>query len=83
MVHQLAADPSRARQKKGAERSGLSQQFAPQFELHRHSIPLTVASGVICGIGPFGYSLALLAAMRMLGAVRAGMPDAMTILPTR
>ena len=50
--------------------------------LHRHSILSTVASGVICGIGPFGYSLALLAASRMLGAAPAGMPDSLAALPT-
>ncbi|NMM45782.1 type II 3-dehydroquinate dehydratase [Rhodospirillaceae bacterium KN72] len=50
-------------------------------ELHRHSIMSTVASGVICGMGPFGYSLAMLAALRKLGPLPVGLPDGLATLP--
>jgi 3-dehydroquinate dehydratase-2 len=35
---------------------------------HRHSILSSVATGVICGFGPFGYVLALHAAVHHLGS---------------
>jgi 3-dehydroquinate dehydratase II len=35
-------------------------------EVHRHSILSPVATGVICGMGPYGYILALQAATQMI-----------------
>ena len=43
-------------------------------ELHRHSILSTVAKGVICGLGPYGYILAMQAAAQMLGKLPASLP---------
>jgi 3-dehydroquinate dehydratase-2 len=40
-------------------------------ELHRHSILSQAVRSVICGAGPFGYVLALQAALRLLGVERA------------
>ncbi|MFC3225602.1 type II 3-dehydroquinate dehydratase [Marinibaculum pumilum] len=45
-------------------------------ELHRHSIVSSSATTVICGAGPYGYTLAVLAAARALGALPAGLPEA-------
>ena len=36
-------------------------------ELHRHSILSTVAKAVICGLGPYGYLVAIQAALHLLG----------------
>ena len=43
-------------------------------ELHRHSKISGVARAVICGAGPYGYILAMLAAAQMLKALPAGLP---------
>jgi 3-dehydroquinate dehydratase-2 len=43
-------------------------------ELHRHSKLSTVAKGVICGLGPYGYIAAMLAAAHMLGKLPASLP---------
>ena len=43
-------------------------------ELHRHSKLSTVARGVICGLGPYGYIAAMLAAAHMLGKLPASLP---------
>jgi 3-dehydroquinate dehydratase-2 len=43
-------------------------------ELHRHSKLATVARGVICGLGPYGYIAAMLAAAHMLGKLPASLP---------
>ena len=40
-------------------------------ELHRHSIVSSVAKGVICGLGPYGYIVAMQTAAQMLGALPA------------
>jgi 3-dehydroquinate dehydratase-2 len=45
-------------------------------ELHRHSIISTAARGVICGLGPYGYILAMQAAAQILGKLPASMPSA-------
>jgi 3-dehydroquinate dehydratase II len=37
--------------------------------LHRHSIISASAHGVICGLGPYGYSVGMQAALRMLGTL--------------
>ncbi|SEN83663.1 type II 3-dehydroquinate dehydratase [Bradyrhizobium sp. OK095] len=44
-------------------------------ELHRHSITSGACTSVICGLGPYGYLAAMLAAVQKLGQL----PD--TILP--
>ncbi|MDP3076565.1 type II 3-dehydroquinate dehydratase [Bradyrhizobium sp.] len=36
-------------------------------ELHRHSITSTASTAVICGLGPYGYIVAILAAVQKLG----------------
>lgn len=43
-------------------------------ELHRHSKLSTVAKGVICGLGPYGYIAGMLAAAHMLGKLPASLP---------
>jgi 3-dehydroquinate dehydratase-2 len=43
-------------------------------EHHRHSKLSTVAKAVICGAGPYGYILAMLAAAQMLKALPDGLP---------
>jgi 3-dehydroquinate dehydratase-2 len=43
-------------------------------ELHRHSKLATVARGVICGLGPYGYIAAMLAAAHILGKLPASLP---------
>jgi 3-dehydroquinate dehydratase-2 len=46
-------------------------------ELHRHSITSTASTGVICGLGPYGYIAAMLAAVQKLGGLPASMPAAL------
>lgn len=46
-------------------------------EQHRHSKISPTARGVICGLGPYGYIVAMQAAAQMLGALPASMPEAM------
>ena len=43
-------------------------------ELHRHSILSAAAKAVICGLGPYGYVLALQAAAQALGRLPAQLP---------
>ena len=43
-------------------------------ELHRHSILSSVAKAVICGLGPYGYIVALQAAAHMLKALPETFP---------
>jgi 3-dehydroquinate dehydratase-2 len=50
-------------------------------EFHRHSILSSTAIGVICGLGPYGYIVAMLAAARMLGAIPDSLPDPIRIGP--
>jgi 3-dehydroquinate dehydratase-2 len=52
-------------------------------ELHRHSITSTASTGVICGLGPYGYIAAMLAAVQKLGKLPAGMPAALNSLAGR
>jgi 3-dehydroquinate dehydratase-2 len=40
-------------------------------ELHRHSRTSTAATAVICGLGPYGYIAAMLAAVQKLGKLPA------------
>jgi 3-dehydroquinate dehydratase II len=43
-------------------------------ELHRHSKISTVATSVICGLGPYGYIVAMQAALHALGKLPDHMP---------
>ena len=44
-------------------------------ELHRHSIQSAAVTGVICGFGPTGYVLAMLAAVEKLQKVPASLSE--------
>ena len=46
-------------------------------ELHRHSITSTAATSVICGLGPYGYIAAMLAAVQKLGRLPDAVPAAL------
>jgi 3-dehydroquinate dehydratase-2 len=46
-------------------------------ELHRHSITSTASTAVICGLGPYGYIAAILAAVQQLGRVPTAIPAAL------
>jgi 3-dehydroquinate dehydratase-2 len=46
-------------------------------ELHRHSIISGACTAVICGLGPFGYLAALLAAVQNLGQLPGTIPAAL------
>lgn len=50
-------------------------------EWHRHSILSSAATGVICGLGAYGYIVAMQAAARMLGAIPDSLPDPIRIGP--
>jgi 3-dehydroquinate dehydratase-2 len=50
-------------------------------ELHRHSKLSAAVRGVICGLGPYGYVVAMLAAARLAGATPEGLPDALKVGP--
>lgn len=43
-------------------------------ELHRHSILSAAVKGVICGLGPYGYVVAMQAAAHFLGGRPAALP---------
>jgi len=50
-------------------------------EPHRHSKISTVAKAVICGLGPYGYILAMQAAAHMLKALPENLPAPIRIGP--
>jgi 3-dehydroquinate dehydratase-2 len=50
-------------------------------ELHRHSKISAGAKAVICGLGPYGYIVAMQAAAQMLSALPAAMPPALRLGP--
>lgn len=50
-------------------------------ELHRHSILSGEATGVICGLGTYGYTAALQAAVQMIGAMPETLPEPIRIGP--
>ncbi|HEX6842702.1 MAG TPA: type II 3-dehydroquinate dehydratase [Stellaceae bacterium] len=50
-------------------------------ELHRHSKISAGAKAVICGLGPYGYIVAMQAAAQMLNALPAAMPPALRLGP--
>jgi 3-dehydroquinate dehydratase II len=50
-------------------------------ELHRHSKLSSAAKAVICGLGPYGYIVAMQAALQMLGGLPESLPHAIRIGP--
>jgi 3-dehydroquinate dehydratase-2 len=50
-------------------------------ELHRHSKLSSAVQAVICGLGPYGYIVAMQAALQTLGKLPAGLPAAIRIGP--
>jgi 3-dehydroquinate dehydratase II len=46
-------------------------------ELHRHSILSRAAKAVICGLGPYGYIVAMQAAIRLVGRLPEAWPPAL------
>jgi 3-dehydroquinate dehydratase-2 len=42
---------------------------------HRHSMLSQMATGVICGFGPYGYILAMQAAAQAVGSLPEGLPE--------
>jgi len=50
-------------------------------ELHRHSKTSTAATAVICGLGPYGYIVAMLAAVQRLGKVPSALPAGLRHTP--
>jgi 3-dehydroquinate dehydratase II len=51
-------------------------------ELHRHSIMSGAATAVICGLGAYGYIVAMQSAARMLDELAAGLPEPIRVGPT-
>jgi 3-dehydroquinate dehydratase II len=43
-------------------------------EMHRHSKLSAAVKAVICGLGPYGYIVAMQAALQILGKLPAGLP---------
>jgi 3-dehydroquinate dehydratase-2 len=50
-------------------------------ELHRHSIPSSAVKAVIAGLGPYGYIVAMQAALHALGTLPDSLPAPMRIGP--
>ena len=50
-------------------------------ELHRHSVLSRAATGVICGLGAYGYIVAMQAALRLIGALPDSLPQPIRIGP--
>jgi 3-dehydroquinate dehydratase II len=50
-------------------------------EIHRHSILSSVVTGVICGLGAYGYIVAMQTAARMLEAVPEALPEPIRVGP--
>ncbi len=48
---------------------------------HRHSIQSAAATGVICGLGTYGYVVALLSAAKMAAALPETLPEALRVGP--
>ncbi len=46
-------------------------------ELHRHSKLSAAATAVICGLGPYGYIVAMQAALRLVGKLPDALPQPM------
>ena len=50
-------------------------------ELHRHSILSSAAKAVICGLGPYGYIVAMQAALQILGQLPETLPPSVRLGP--
>lgn len=50
-------------------------------ELHRHSIVSSCADAVICGLGTYGYIVAMQAAAKMAGKVPESLPEPVRVGP--
>jgi 3-dehydroquinate dehydratase-2 len=50
-------------------------------ELHRHSKLSAAVKGVIAGLGPYGYIVAMQAALQGAGKLPAGLPEAVRVGP--
>ena len=50
-------------------------------ELHRHSILSRTAKAVICGLGPYGYIVAMQAALQILGQLPETLPPSIRVGP--
>ena len=50
-------------------------------EIHRHSIVSPAAKAVICGLGAYGYVVALMSAARLLGALPKDFPAPLRVGP--
>jgi 3-dehydroquinate dehydratase II len=50
-------------------------------ELHRHSKLSSVAKAVICGLGPYGYIVAMQAALQILGSLPDRLPHPIRVGP--
>ena len=55
--------------------------FHARDELHRHSKISSAVKAVIAGLGPYGYIVAMQAAMQAVGKLPAGLPNAVRIGP--
>jgi len=51
-------------------------------EMHRHSRLSAAVRAVICGLGPYGYIVAMQAALQALGKLPASLPAPMVVGPT-
>jgi 3-dehydroquinate dehydratase-2 len=50
-------------------------------ELHRHSKLSSAVKAVICGLGPYGYIVAMQAAAKLLGPLPEALPPALRVGP--
>jgi 3-dehydroquinate dehydratase-2 len=50
-------------------------------EMHRHSKLSAAVKAVICGLGPYGYIVAMQSALQMLGKLPSSLPAPMTVGP--
>jgi len=50
-------------------------------ELHRHSKISLAATGVICGLGPYGYIVAMQAAVHLVGTLPDTLPEPIRVGP--
>jgi 3-dehydroquinate dehydratase-2 len=55
----------------------------PGTELHRHSITSTVATSVICGLGPYGYIAGMLPAVQQLATLPSTIPASLNCFPAQ
>ena len=50
-------------------------------ELHRHSKLSSAVKAVVCGLGPYGYIIAMQAALQILGKLPASLPAPVRVGP--